>query len=338
MRRIRLAALGLAAALTTALSPGAGAADDFYRDKTLTVVVGSSAGGAYDLYARLLSRHLSRHIPGAPSIVVQTILGAGGLTGLRYLDGSGAGDGTVLATFNAGLINQAMLAPDTTRLDFNELNWIGGLTHEFRVCYGWHAKGLRNWSEFAAVKAFNIGAVGVGTAEYLNGRILMNVFGLKLNQIGGYPGSADERVAIERGELDGQCAEWNAVPEDWIRDGKAVPYVRWLKEAPAGFPAEVPFIVDLAPRPEDKATLAAFAAPSELGNPFVVSKRVPRERVELLRKAFSEMATDPQFLADASSKKMPIEPTAGAAAQKFVSEIYKAATPQGLERMRDAVK
>ena len=332
------ALLALVAALGLSWPRRSDAADDFYRGKTLTIVVGSSPGGAYDAYGRLLARHLAQHLPGTPTIIVQDMPGAGSLTAARYLDANAPTDGTAIVSFNPGLITQSIVSPETVKLKFNDLYWLGGITHEFRVCYAWHTTGVKTWNDLMAADHFVVGAAGIGTGAYLDGAVLRNVFGIKLKQIGGYPGSTEERLAIERGELDGACSEWNALPADWIRDGKIFAFVRWLKEAPAGFPKDVPYVVDLATSSDDRAILTALAAPSEVGNPFAVSRQVPRERVEMLRAAFAATMKDKDFLADAAQQKMPVEVTNGEDAQRIVADIYQSASPQIVEKIKSALK
>jgi tripartite-type tricarboxylate transporter receptor subunit TctC len=334
-----LVLVGLVLILTTLESrKGVATNDDFYRGKTLTIVVGSASGGAYDAYGRLLARHLGDHIPGSPSVVVENMPGVGGLSALRYLEVNASTDGTYIATFNAGLITQSIVSPETVNMKFSDLYWLGSVTHEFRVCYAWHTTGIKSWKDLQASDRFILGGVGVGTAEYLDGRILSNVFGIRIKQIAGYRGSADERLAIERGELDGACSEWNAQPPDWIREGKIVPFVKWLREAPVGFPQDVPYIVDLATSADDRATLESFATPSELGNPFAASRKAPPERLEILRKAFSETIADRNFLEEATTHAMPVEPTNGLDAQNLVEAIYESATPALVEHARNAMK
>jgi tripartite-type tricarboxylate transporter receptor subunit TctC len=311
---------------------------DFYRGKTLTIVVGSSPGGAYDAYGRLLARHIGQHIPGAPNVIVQDMPGAGSLTAARYLEVNAPTDGTAIVSFNPGLITQSIVSPETVKLKFSHLYWLGGITHEFRVCYAWHTTGVKTWKDLVAADHFVVGAAGIGTGAYLDGAVLRNLFGIKLKQIGGYPGSTEERLAIERGELDGACSEWNALPTDWIGSGKIHPFVRWLKETPAGFPSGVPYVVDLATSADDKTILSALAEPSEVGNPFAASRKVPRDRLETLRAAFAATMNDPDFLADAAHQQMPVEVTSGADAQKLVAAIYAAATPDMVEKTKNAMK
>jgi tripartite-type tricarboxylate transporter receptor subunit TctC len=329
--------LVLASAL---LSPAARAADatDFYRGKTITLISGSAAGGAYDAYARLLARHVGKHIPGTPSVVVQDMPGAGSLTAVHYLDGNGVKDGTVLVTFNPTLVTASITTPDQVGVTFTDLAWIGSITHEFRVCYAWHTTGIRNWDEVKATKEFVIGATGTGTANYVNGAILRNLFGVRVRQVLGYAGAAQQRLAIERGEIDGSCSEWTALPPDWIEQKKAVAFVRWLPTAPADFTQDAPYVGDLASNADDKRIIEMLVAPSILGNPFAASKQVPAERLALLRSAFDATMRDPDFLAEAARQKMPVEPTDAATADKIIAAIYASATPALIARAKEAMK
>jgi tripartite-type tricarboxylate transporter receptor subunit TctC len=312
--------------------------DEFYRGKTLNIVIGSAVGGAYDQYGRALSRHIGRHIPGNPSVVAQNMPGAGSLTAVRHLDVSAPRDGTVIVTFNPSLIMQSIVAADSVNMKFTDLAWIGTATHEFRVCYAWHATGIKSWNDLVKAPEFVVGVTGVGTGAYVNGAVLRNLFGIKIRQVMGYPGSAQQRVAIERGELDGGCSEWNAIPEHWIRDRKISPIVRWLHETPEGFPDSVPFVGDLATTDDVRQVITMLTAPSELGNPFIVSKQVPPERVKLLRDAFTATMKDAAFLAEAERQKMPIEPMTGEEATAICDELYRAVKPELVTLARGAMQ
>jgi tripartite-type tricarboxylate transporter receptor subunit TctC len=330
----------LLAMLPLGLAPRAGAAadDEFYRGKTVTIVVGSAVGGAYDQYGRALSRHIGRHIPGNPTVVAQNMPGAGSLTSVRHLDVSAPRDGTVMVSFNPSLIMQSIVAAESVNMNFTDLAWIGTATHEFRVCYAWHASGIKSWDDLVKAREYVVGVTGVGTGAYVNGAVLRNLFGIKVRQIMGYPGSAQQRVAIERGELDGGCSEWNAIPEHWIRDGRISPLVRWLRETPDGFPEGVPFVGDLARTDDVRQVITMLTAPSELGNPFVASKQVPGERLKVLREAFTATMNDREFLAEAERQKMPIEPMTGDQAAAICEELYRSVKPELVALARDAMQ
>jgi hypothetical protein len=310
----------------------------FYRGRTLTLISGSAAGGAYDAYARLLARHIGKHIPGAPAAIVQDMPGAGSLTAVHYLDATAPKDGTILVSFNPTLVTASITAPEQVNLNFTDIAWIGSITHEFRVCYAWHATGLQDWDGVKAAKEFVIGATGTGTANYVNGAILRNLFGMRIRQVLGYPGAAQQRLAIERGEIDGSCSEWNALPQDWIDERKALAFVRWLPTAPADFTQSAPYIGDLATGADDKRIIEMLVSPSILGNPFAASRQVPAERLALLRAGFDATMADREFLAEAARQKMPVEPTGAGAAETIIAAIYAGATPALIEKAKEAMK
>jgi hypothetical protein len=202
------------------------------------------------------------------------------------------------------------------------------MTHEFRACYAWYTKPIKNWDDMVAAKEFVLGATGTGTGSYVNGAILHNLFGIHIRQVLGYPGAAQQRLAVERGELQGACSEWNAIPANWIEGKKINPVVKWIKDSPADFDYPgAPYIGDKAPNAEAKAIIDMLGAPSELGNPFMASKQVPADRLAMLRAAFDKMVQDKDLKAELAKTKQPLEPTSAADAEKIVETIYKSATP-----------
>ena len=231
-----LALAGLVAA------PAFGHADDFYKGKTFTIVVGFSPGGGYDVNARALARHLSAHIPGNPNIIVQNMPGAGSLTSVRYLDVTAPKDGTVMTIFNPGLVTQSIMQPDKVRLDFRKYDWIGVVTPDFRVCYGYGPNGVKSWDDMMHRKEFVLGSTARGSGNYINGATLREVFHAPIKQILGFPGSAEQRLAIERGELDGDCGSFSSIPIEWIRDGSAHTFVRFTEKRPPEIPESAAYI------------------------------------------------------------------------------------------------
>jgi tripartite-type tricarboxylate transporter receptor subunit TctC len=322
------------------LACGSARAADFYADKKLIVVVGSATGGGYDQYARVFARHIAKHIPGNPTTVVQNMPGAGSVTAARYLDGNAPKDGTVVLSFNSALITASLTAPETVNMKFTDVAWIGAMTHEFRVCYAWHETGLKSWDDLKNTKkTYVVGVTGSGTAGYVNGALLTNLFGINMRQVLGYTGSAQQKLAIERGELDGSCTEWNTLPQNWITDKKIYPVVRWLKETPAGFDYPgAAYAGDVAPNAEARAILELLGAPGELGNPFVASKQVPAERIAILRAAFDKMIVDPELKDELGKMHQPLEPTQWQRAQDLVGEIYTSATPDLVAKAKAAMQ
>src|SRR6266849_5701094 len=213
--------------------------------KSIAIVVGSSAGGGYDTYARVLARHLSRHLPGQPSIIVQNMPGASSLKAVQYLDANAPKDGSVIAAFNPGLITESLLNADKVRFKFSDVTWVGSITRDLRACYAWGATGIKTWDDLKKYKQFNMGAPAPGTSSFINAAVLKNLFGIAVHQVTGYAGSAEQRLAIERGELDGDCGAWSSVPPEWISNKKVNALVKFAPMPIPGLAADVPFVGEL---------------------------------------------------------------------------------------------
>jgi tripartite-type tricarboxylate transporter receptor subunit TctC len=309
--------------------------------KSLTIVVGSSAGGGYDTYARVLARHMSRylgrHIAGQPSILVQNMPGASSLKAVQYLDASAPKDGSVMTAFNPGLITESLLNADRIWFRFSDVAWIGSITRDLRVCYAWAATGIKSWSDLKTYKRFNMGAPAPGTSSFINAAVLKHLFGIAVHQVTGYPGSAEQRLAIERGELDGDCGAWSSVPPEWISNRRVNALVKFAPLPIPGLAADVPFIGDLAAGREAQDLLELLIAPDSLGRPFIASKQVPAERIAVIRQAFDHTMTDAQFLAEMEKLDLPVSgPIQGSQAEKIIASIY-AAPPALIVRAQDIV-
>ena len=313
------------------------AQDAFYRGKTVTIVVGYSAGGGYDQYARLVARHLGRHIPGQPNVIVQNMPGAASMTSVRHLDANAAKDGTVITTFDPGLVLETIAAPETYKVRFSDFRWVGTLLRDIRICYASTVSGIRTWQEMMARKEFLIGNTARGSNAYVNGAILRKVFRAPVRQISGYPGSNEQRLALERGELEGNCGSWTAIPQDWIVNHKINALLRFSPKRPADMPASVPFVNDLASTQEQKDLLDVLNGSGELGRPFIVAKLVPAERVAVLRAAFEAMVKDENFLSEAQKQNLLLDPVTGEEAEKIIATIY-AASPELTRRVKDVLE
>jgi len=322
MRRPALLALAVVSLATPT------AAQDFYRGKTITILAGFSPGGGFDINARVLARNFGRHIPGNPTVVVQNMTGAGSLTAVHYLDLSAPKDGTVLDIFNFGNIGDSRLHPDKIKVDFRKFNWIGSISQDLTVCYVWHTFGVKTIADLKAKPRVHMGLTGMGSSSDTNQRILKSVFGVRIQQVAGYPGSAEQRIAIERGELDGDCGAWSSIPLEWIEGRKIVPVIRSSPSIAPDMPPDVPYSVDIAPSERDRQVLRMLLAPTQVGRPFIASQAVPAERVGILRDAFNATMQDPLFVAEAQKLRLPISPKTGEEALKVVEEIY--ATPEDI--------
>lgn len=327
----------VAAAVVLAAIAGAAPAQTTGEFKSITIVVGSSAGGGYDTYARVLARYIGRHLPGQPSVVVQNMPGASSLKAVQYLDANAPKDGTVMAAFNPGLITESLLNADKIRLKFSDVAWVGSITRDLRACYAWAATGIRTWDDLKNYKRFNMGAPAAGTSSFINAAVLKNMFGIAVHQVTGYAGSAEQRLAIERGELDGDCGAWSSVPPDWISNSKVNPVVKFAPLPVPGLAADVPFVGDLTRSREAKDILNVLTAADALGRPYVASKQVPAHRLAAMRAAFDRTMKDSQFLAEAERLDLPVSgPTQGPEAETIVASIY-AASPALIARAQEIV-
>ena len=262
--------VGWTVALAALLATSAAAAQG--PVKTLRIVVGFSVGGGYDTYARMLSRHMGRHLPGTSVVLVQNMPGAAGLKALQYLDTGAPTDGSVITAFNPGSITEFLVNPVSHRFNFTDVAWIGSISRDLRACYAWAATGIKTLDDLKRYKQFNMGAPAPGTSSYINSAVLKNVFGVAVHHVMGYIGSAEQRLAVERGELDGDCGAWSSLPPDWIAGRKITPLLRFSPGPIPGLPPDIPFARDLAPT--QAPLLVALSAQARLSR-FPVSARRP---------------------------------------------------------------
>ena len=318
-----------AAAVGFAALPVLAHAEDarpFYAGKTLNIVVGLPPGGGADAYARLVQRYLARRIPGTPQVVVQNMPGAGSMKAVMFLNTTAPADGTVMVTFSSALINEALTAPQRVKLDFRQYRWIGNVSEDVRVCYVWGASGVKTFPDMRThPRPLFWGATAPGTAGNADSAMLQNLFGVKIRQVQGYAGSADKRLAVERREIDGDCGGWTSVPEDWLRDKKINIVVRLSPTLVQGLDESVPFGGDLTKDARQRQLYDFLIAPERLGRLFMVSNKVPAERVAILRKAFDEMVADPSFRTEANRIKLLVTPMSGDEVSRHIADLY--ATP-----------
>jgi tripartite-type tricarboxylate transporter receptor subunit TctC len=309
----------------------------FYKGKTVHIVVGFSPGGGYDTYARMLARHFGNHIPGKPNIVVENMPGAGSLKAVQWLNGPAPKDGTAITAFNPGLITQSMLEPEKMKnLDFRKFAWIGNIARDQRVCYLWHDKGVKTFDEFRKRK-WTFGTTGVGASNWVNQRTLQRVFDVDMKIITGYPGSPEQRLAVERGELDGDCGSWTSIPVDWREQHLIVPIIKLSRQLPPDAPKDVPWANDVAKSAEDKAVLNVLNGAGEIGRPYITSNQVPKAQVAILQKAFDDTMKDKTFIADSTKTQVPIDPMTAKEVIETLNEVYDA-PPAAVERAKEVTK
>jgi tripartite-type tricarboxylate transporter receptor subunit TctC len=315
-----------AAAQTTLAAP-ARAADGspFFAGKTVRILVGFSAGGGYDIYARELGRYLGRHIPGNPSIVVQNMVGAGSLKAVNFLYNAAPRDGTVLATFARGIVFEPLIGHlDGAQFDAPKFNWIGSVSNEVGVCAINTSRGIFTWQDMLTKKTL-IGASGAGADSDVFPIVLRNLFQLPMRVVTGYPGGNDLNLAMERGEIDGRCGwSWTSIvslKRDWLVN-KQIQITLQIALAKHEDLPDVPLIMDLVPDPRRDAALKLIVSRQSIARPFAAPPEVPPGRVETLRQAFDATMHDPDFLAEMRSQTLEVRPVGGAEVQNLMREIY----------------
>jgi tripartite-type tricarboxylate transporter receptor subunit TctC len=321
-RAIAMPALGVLAALVATVSDRASAEQGFYAGKTVRIVVGSSAGGGYDTYARGVAPFLAEHLPGKPTVIVQNMPGGGGMNAVIHLDANAAKDGTVISLFNAGAITKMASNPEKAKVDLTKMAWIGSATRSFRACYVWHGAGIKSWGDLDRNKQLTLGATGMNSASYNDAAMLKNLLKQNVKTIAGYPGRTEVQLAIERGEVDGECGTAESIPEHWLRDKKINMVLRMSEAQTPEIPADVPWIGSFVTSPEDMQVLRLLIAANELGRPFVASRQVPAEQIETLRTAFDATMRDKNYLAMAAKRMLTVSPVSGSEAQKIIAQVF----------------
>jgi tripartite-type tricarboxylate transporter receptor subunit TctC len=298
----------------------------FYKGKTVRIVVGFSAGGGYDHYARVVARHIGRHIPGNPSVIVQNMPGAASLKSVRFLTTAAPTDGTLINAFNPGLLTQALTNPKKVDVNFLDVGWIGSASEDFRVCYTWNATGMRTWDDFVKRPQVNFGVTGIGTASYIDSKMLSDLFGVHVHQVTGYPGTTEKRIAIERGELDGDCLGWTSIPEHYSRDNLMTVQLRQSRRTVFGLPESAPVARDLLTDETNRQTFDLVTSSSVVGRPYIVPKAVPAERQQALRTAFAATMTDKEFVAEATKQRLTVAPMTAPEIETFLTTLTKTPT------------
>lgn len=313
-------------------------ATEFYKGKTVSLIVGSTAGGGYDDYARTLARFFGAHIPGSPDVLVQNMPGSGSLTSVLYLDRTAPKDGTVVTLFNPGIMTESIINPAVAKVNFSSMAWIGSVTPDFRICYTWRKTGIATWDDLARKDhEVTFGATGQSSLSYNDTQMLRRLFKRNVRAILGYPGRSEVHLAIERGELDGECGSIAGLPNDWLPGHKINVPVRLVEASVPGVPASAPYIGEFVKTNEEQGILKILTAADALGRPFVASKQVPNDRLTILREAFDATMKDPGFVAAAARQNLTVAPTPGLEAERMVSRLYDV-SPELAVKAKAAIK
>jgi tripartite-type tricarboxylate transporter receptor subunit TctC len=310
------------------IAPAAASAQpvaDFYRGKTVTMVVSTSSGGGYDALARAIARHIGRLIPGNPTVVVRNMPGAGGITAVNWLYNTAEKDGSVLGLVQNGTPLEPLFGTKAARYDATKFNWLGTPSYEVSMVLVWNSVPVNTVDDLRK-RETTMGASGANSTPAFYTRLLNATLGTKMKLIVGYPGQNDAFLAMERGELDGYPSVFysalTSTRPTWLKEKKVKAIVQYgpqrLKELP-----DVPFATDLIKNEDDKLMMQAASAPQALGRPLLLPPGVPADRVAAMRKALADTFTDAQFKADAAKIGLIVNaPQTGAQLQEVIARAY----------------
>jgi tripartite-type tricarboxylate transporter receptor subunit TctC len=326
MRAFRSASgLALPLLLAAALAPAPAAAQvDFYKGKTIDLVISTGVGGGLDANARVVARHLADHIPGNPTIVPRNMPGAGHIRAANFVFSQAPKDGTVIATFiPVFVLAQVLDRSKGIQFDPANFNWLASTSSSNTTVYTWHTANVRSVAD-ATKRDVLMGGTGVGSYTIIYPSIMNSVLGTRFKLVTGYQSTAEIGLAMERGEVEGRAGNnfnsLKAESAEWLKSGKIVLISQIGLERDAEYP-DLPLLTDLAKSDEDRQVLKLFSTDVVIGRPFVTSPGVPAERVALLRKAFDEMMKDPAYLEDSSKAALDVTPVAGAKIQAMVADL-----------------
>ena len=324
---IRRNLLGGAAATLLFLLPAAAPAQspaEFYKGKNVDLYIGYSVGGGYDVYARMVARHMGKHIPGNPTLVPKNMEGAGSLRLVNWLYNVAPKDGSAFATIGRGTAFNPILGIPGAQFEGPKFTWIGSANDEVSVCAVWHTSGVTKFDELMA-KEIAVGGTGASDDTVQFPRVLNGVLGTKMKIVSGYPGGNDAVLAMERGEVHGRCGwSWSSVMathKNWLDEKKINILLQLALQKHPDLP-NVPLVTELAKTDEQKQILRLIFARQVMGRPFVAPPGIPQDRAEALRKAFMDTMKDKEFLAEAEKAGLEITPVPGEQIQKLVQDVY----------------
>ena len=315
-------------ALCVSVTPArAQSVEDFYRGKSINLMIGFSVGGGYDLYARHLARHIGKHIPGKPAILPQNMAGAGSLRAANFIYTAAPKDGTAFGTFSRTTGINPLLESGAT-FDGTKFTWLGSVTNDISLCVTWHTSKANTWENFLKYPT-NLGGQAPSSEPDIFANLYKNVFGAPIKLVPGYPGTNEITLAMERGEVDGLCGlSWSTIQTrhlPWLKEKKINLLVQasFKKDPEIG---NVPLVMDLTKDNEKLQILKLILAAQEMARPFAAPPDIPRDRAAALIAAFDATMKDAEYLADAKKSRIDVNPVSGADIDKLLAELY--ATPK----------
>jgi len=335
MNKRPVAALACALALSVAVPGAARAADeDMFKGKTITVYIGFSPGGTYDLFGRMVTRYMAKYIPGQPNMVASNMPGAGSFTASNWLYRIAPKDGTALGTVSQTIAIDDALKSIGVQFKAAEFNWIGRMTSNIEIqVVSTRTKGAT--LEGAREVVVPTASTGPGSPSDTYPKLMNETAGTKFKIIRGFPGSTDGLLAIERGEVDASLTSWNTMKTtrmNWLTEKKAVVFVQYGASRLAEL-KDTPALPELASNDQDRKLLSFAVSSAEIGRSLIGPPGMPADRVAVLRKAFDAAMKDPELLAEVQKANLDFEPLDGASLAKIVAETANA-DPSVVSRMQ----
>jgi tripartite-type tricarboxylate transporter receptor subunit TctC len=315
-------------ALFAAQSAHAQTIANFFKGKSIALVIPNAPGGSFDLYGRLVARHLGRHMPGQPTIVPQNMPGASGMIAANWLYGIAPQDGTAMGILIPNIALAQVIGMSEIKYDVRKFNWVGRIVSPTATLFTWHTSGTKTVADLRRRETV-IASTGPLSQAEITSQMMNGIAGTKFKVIPGYKGTTDAILALERGEVEAGIFPWTFMKlshPDWIADKKVNVVAQYTRTPIADLP-NVPTIFELAETDDLRGVFTLFFGPDEIGQPLALPPTVPAERVDSIRKAFDDMFKDPDFLADAEKQKLLLTPASWQDLAKTVEEAFRA-TPE----------
>ena len=331
---------GLGIAVTGFASPAAAqGVGEFYKDKTIKVILSAGPGGGYATFANLLMKHMGKYIPGNPNFIRQHRQGAGGLVAANWLYHKAPKDGTVIALIHRGAVSTLpIFKPKNVRYDPSKFKWIGSMNTSIGFCVAWHTQAVKTFKDVFA-QPLIVGGIAAGSDTDNFPRVFNNIFGTKFKLITGYSSGQAINLAMERGEVQGRCGwSWSSITStrgDWLRDKKISLLAQVTLRKHPKLP-DVPLVTDFATKQSQRDILELVLSPQAMGRPYLAPPGIPANRLSALQAAFDKSMKDKALLADAEKRKVEINPMSGKEIEKLINRIY-AMPKQVAASARDAL-
>lgn len=322
------AAIACGAVLLAIVASPAQAADEvesFYKGKQIYLIMSAGAAGGFNEYARGFAQHMPKHLPGAPTVVVQSMTGAGGIVAMNHLYNNAAQDGTAIGFVHSAMVSADVLMPDKAKFDTKKIQWLGSMDSDSGFCMTWHATPVKTYQDLKTAPRVILGSAGAGSTQFIHASILKDLWAPKIQLVSGYKDGAEVYLAMERGEVEGRCgvpiSSLASVRPDWLPQKKVNLLVLFGLDRDKRYP-DVPTILELVQDPKAKQALELILAARSVARPVLAPPGVPAVRVAALRKAFMATMQDPAFLAEAEKRNLTLDPVDGERMQAMLAKLH----------------